>query len=422
MSRYDYDIAIVGAGASGLIAADFAVKLGVRVLLIEKDRIGGDCTWTGCVPSKSLIKVASVAHAMRTAAIFGIVPSAPVVAMQQVREYLRKTIHQIYAPTTPEALRAKGMNVLLGAAQFIDPHTLMVNETRVTARRVLLNTGAVPRLPDVDGLANVRFVTYREIFENDTLPRTLLVIGGGPVGCEIAQCYRRLGAEVTLIAERLLPHEEPEASAALETVFEKEGIVRVRARATGAREADGRTTVATQTGEHSGDLLLVATGRRPQVDGLALDNAGIRFSEDGIVVDKYLRTTASHIFAAGDVTGGPQYSHLAGWQGFHAARNALLPGNSRGWSDATPAVTFTAPEIARAGLTEKAARERGEDVSAETLDLSKVDRAVSENDCIGFVKLIVRRNGHIAGATFVGERAGEAITELVLAMQRGLKV
>jgi len=422
MSRCDYDMAIVGAGASGLIAADFAVKLGVRVVLIEKDRIGGDCTWTGCVPNKSLIKVASVAHAMRTAEEFGIAASTPVVDMERVRKYLRKTIRQIYEPTAPEALRAKGMDVMLGAARFLDPHTLAVNESRVTARHVLINTGAVPRMPEVAGLDAVGFMTYREIFENDRLPDTLLVIGGGPVGCEIAQCYRRLGAAVTLIAERLLPREEPEAGVALERVFEKEGIVRVPARATRVFESDGITTVETAAGEHRGDQLLVATGRRPQVDGLGLEAAGVRFSEDGIYIDEYLRTTALHIFAAGDVAGGPQYSHLAGWQGFHAVRNALLPGKSRGWNDATPAVTFTAPEIARAGWTERTARERGEDVTAEMLDLSKVDRAVSENDCIGFIKLVLRRDGHLVGATFVGERASEAITEVVLAIQRGLKI
>ena len=422
MSRHGYDLAILGAGASGLIAADFARQLGARVVLIEKDRIGGDCTWTGCVPSKSLVKVASVAQTLRTAAQFGIDPSTPGVDMARVRAYLNQTIEQIYAPTAPDALRAKGIDVLPGAACFVSPHAVEIGGAQITARSFLINTGAAPRLPSLPGLRTVPYVTYREIFQNDRLPQTLVVVGGGPIGCEVAQCYRRLGAEVVLVAERLLPREEPEASEVLEQVFAQEGIARLRARAIDvAKDGDG-IVVETQAGRAVGDLLLIATGRAPAVADLGLAAAGVNYNDAGIQTDRYLRTTARHIYAAGDVTGAPQYSHLAGWQGFHAARNALLPGRSKGWSSATPRVTFTSPEVARAGLTEATARRERRDVTVRTMPLSKVDRAVSEADRFGFVKFVAGADGRVLGGTYVGERASEAITEVVLAIQNGWKV
>ena len=220
--KYDFDFAIIGAGASGLIAADFALKLGARVVMIEKDRIGGDCTWSGCVPSKSLIKAASVAHAVRQAARFGVGAEPTPTDMPQVRAWLNSTIDHIYAPTTPEALLAKGIVVLLGPASFADAHTIQVGEQRITAGKVLINTGAQPRIPAIAGLDGVPYLTYKQIFQNDRLPQRLIVVGGGPVGCEIAQSYRRLGAEVSLIAEALLPSEEPEAATVLASVFAAE--------------------------------------------------------------------------------------------------------------------------------------------------------------------------------------------------------
>lgn len=192
MSKPEYDLAIIGAGASGLIAADFAVQLGARTLIVDKGPIGGDCTWTGCVPSKSLIHAATVAHHARIASRYGIDVSAPVIDMTEVRTYLRRSIQQIYEPTTPEALRKKGMEVTIGAARFFDSHTLEVETERITAKKFLINTGAEPRIPRIQGLADVRYLTYQQFFENERLPQHLLIIGGGPIGCEIAQAYRRL--------------------------------------------------------------------------------------------------------------------------------------------------------------------------------------------------------------------------------------
>ena len=424
MNTPEYDLAIIGAGASGLIAADFAVQLGARTALLEEGLIGGDCTWSGCVPSKSLIKVATVAHHARTAAQYGVDVSAPATDMTRVRAYLRATIQQIYEPTKPDALRKKGMDVLLGATRFLDPHTLEVGTERIRAKKILINTGAEPHLPAIEGLADVPYFTYQQIFENDRLPQRMLVVGGGPIGCEIAQAYRRLGSQVTLIAERLLPSEEPEVSELLNRIFAQEGIERIVARAESVHSEAGVITIQTKAGNATGDLLLIATGRAPLVRDLGLEAANVRYSERGIEVNKFLQTTAGHIYAAGDVIGGPQFSHLAGWQGFQAVRNALLPGNNAGTTAAMPHITFTSPEVAQIGLTEKLARDKfkTKELLIKSFDIKKVDRAVNENDRVGLLKIIARGNGTILGASIVGERAGETITEIAVAMRNGLKL
>jgi pyruvate/2-oxoglutarate dehydrogenase complex dihydrolipoamide dehydrogenase (E3) component len=421
MNTHEYDLAILGAGAAGLIAADFAVHTGAKMALLENDKIGGDCTWTGCVPSKSLIKVASVAHDVRRAARFGIRTSPPVVDMAQVRDYLRATVEQVYGPTRPENLQKNGTDVFLGATRFLDAHTLEIGPQRIRAKKILICTGAAPRLPAVEGLEDVPHATYQTIFENDRLPQHLLVIGGGPVGCEIAQAYRRLGSEVTIFSERLLAREEPEVSAIIGRVFAEEEIRHIPARAKSVRHEGGMIMVESGSESSKGDLLLVAVGRAPRVHGFGLEAAGVRYSDRGIEVDEYLQTSVPHIYAAGDVIGGPQYSHLAGWQGFQAVRNVLFPGNNRGTPAALPRITFTCPEVAQIGLTERAARERfKDDLQIKSFDIGRVDRAVNENDRLGLLKIIARRNGLIVGASIVGERAGEAITEISLAMTHGL--
>jgi pyruvate/2-oxoglutarate dehydrogenase complex dihydrolipoamide dehydrogenase (E3) component len=417
------DLAIVGGGAAALTAADFALQLGARVALLERDRIGGDCTWTGCIPSKSLIKVASAAAGVREAGRFGIRTGEPEVDFAKVREYLRSCIEHIYTPTSPDALRAKGVLVKMGPAQFLDPHTLKVASETLRARRILICTGAIPAKPTFTGADEITYLTYREIFEIDHLPSSLLVIGGGPLGCELAQAFQRLGARVTLIAPRLLPRADPQASELLSQVFAQEGVRHLCARAQAVRSDQGAITVRTERGDVTGESLLVAVGRVPDVSGLELERAGVRLDSRGIQVDATLRTTASHIYAAGDVLGGPQFAYLAAWQAFQAVRNALLPGNARGTPAVLPEVTFTVPEVAQVGLTEAQARERfGDDVRTASTDLQRVDRAVTEGDPVGFIKLVAHRDGRFLGASIMAERGGETIAEVTLAMATRLKI
>ncbi len=423
MSDNEYDFAVIGAGAAGLIAADFAVKLGARVVMLEKDRIGGDCTWTGCVPSKALLKIAKVAHHVRSAAQYGIVAQSPQIDMPQVREYLRAAIDQIYAATTPDALRAKGMDVMFGAVHFLDAHILQCGEQRLQARKILIATGATPVIPAIPGLDQVTFSTYLDFFDRDRLPESLIIVGGGPIGVEMAQAYQRLGVQVTVFAERLLPNEEPESSATIQRVLEREGVYVVPARALAVEKMGDLIRVRTQEKSVDAHALLVAVGRAPKFECLNLEAAGIRYAISGLTVNDKLCTSASNVYGAGDVLGGEQFSHLAGWQGFQAARNALLPGSSSGFSTVVPHVTFTDPEVAQVGLLESDAREKfPNDLRIGTWPLSRIDRAVCDNDRDGFIKFVSTKNGLLLGATIVAESAGETIIEIVYALQKKMKV
>lgn len=421
-----YDLVIIGAGSAGLTAAGFAVQLGARVAILDKHRIGGDCTWTGCVPSKTLLKVAKVAYLMRNANHYGLTPSEAVVDLKSVMSHVRNVIAQVYQHESPEALRANGIEVFLGDVRFLDPHTLIVGESTLTARHILLATGAHPFIPSITGLDDVEYLTYKNLWNLEILPGHLLVVGAGPIGCEIAQAFRRLGARVTLLeaGDRMLPRDGPAASKVLAEVFTTEGID-LRFNVTAERTwqdrngihlvADGRELV--------GDALLVAVGRQPNVDNLALDQAGVSYSAKGIGVDEHLRTSQRHIYAAGDCTGSYQFAHYAGWQAAMAVRNALLPGAAKGVSDRVPWTTFTDPEVAHVGLTEDEARKKfGSAVMTCEWPMEWVDRARTEGDTVGFLKLVHKKDGTLLGATIVAGRAGEMIHEWIVALEHGLKV
>lgn len=423
MPTREFDFVIVGAGSGGLTAAGFAAQLGARVALVEKNRIGGDCTWTGCVPSKALLKVAKVAHEIRTASRFGLSTNLPVVEMANVRAYVRHAIEQVYRFESPEELRKRGIEVMHGAARFVDSRNIQVGDQLVRGRAFLLTTGARPRIPPIEGLNDVPFLTYEQIFDNDRLPRSMIVIGGGPIGMEMAQAHQRLGAEVSVVADRLLPKDEPEAREVMRRVFEREGIRFVWGRAKSVRKQDDEILVATDGEQVRGDLLLIASGRQPHVAELDLEKAGVAYTEKGIIVDAHLRTNVKHIYAAGDVTGGYQFTHFAGWEAFQATRNALLPGSSSGITDLVPWVTFTDPEVAHVGLTEEQARSKfGESVTVCRWEMTHTDRAVCEDDLDGFIKLITKNDGSLLGATVVNDRAGETIIEFLVAIKHGLKV
>jgi pyruvate/2-oxoglutarate dehydrogenase complex dihydrolipoamide dehydrogenase (E3) component len=423
MAKNDYHLAVIGAGAGGLIASRFAARLGARVALVERDRIGGDCTWTGCVPSKSLIRAAKAAHEIRAAERFGITPGSLTVRMSDVRAYIRGKVQRIYEPTTPDALSQEGIDVIVGPAAFVDAHTIRVRDRVVRADHYLIATGASPVVPAIAGLGDVPYFTYLNIFDNDRLPESLVVIGGGPLGMEIAQAYQRLGARATIVAPRLLARDEPEAADIMRRVFEREGVRLVFGRATSVRRDAKAIVVGSEREEARGECLLVAVGRRPNVHGLELERAGVRYSECGVPVDDRLRTNARHIYAAGDVIGGEQFSHIAGWQAFEAARNALLPGSASGRPNPIAWVTFTDPEVAQVGLTERQARERlGDRVRAVTWENRRVDRAVCDDEEDGFIKIVTEAGGAIVGATIVAHRAGDVSAEMSVAIAQRLTI
>lgn len=424
-----YDLIVIGAGSGGLTAVNIAHELGAKVALVEKDRIGGDCTWTGCVPSKSLLHVARTMYAARQAQQFG-AKRAPVVAdMVQVKAYVQQKVRAVYEHERPETFAAKGIDLFFGEAKFLNPQTIQVNDQVIAAKKFLLATGAHPFVPPIAGLAQVPYLTHHQIFENDILPNHLLVLGAGPVGMELSQAYGRFGATVTIVDEAILPREGPQVAALLQKKLSGEGVHWVRGLATAVTHQQGlfslsvsdKVTKTTQT--VTGDMLLVAVGRRPNVNGLDLDKAGVEFSEKGIQVNDRLQTTARHIYAAGDCVGGHQFTHFAGWQAYKAVRNALLPGNDSGFSDVVPRVTFTDPEVAQVGLTESEAKAAsGKATRTVFHSLKKDDRAQADDATVGFVQLVLAGDGRVLGATIVAPRAGEMIAEIALAMQNGLKV
>ncbi|MGI5914833.1 MAG: FAD-dependent oxidoreductase [Anaerolineae bacterium] len=452
-----YDLLIVGAGPAGLAAAMYAARIGRRVALVEKDRIGGDCTWSLCIPFRTLIKAARVAHQIRVAGQYGItvdqtrpvtVPasagatisspddaddaSASVTAnLQAVFGRMRAVVADIaFREESPSALRRQGIQLYLGRARFVNPYTIRVGDVELAGRRILLTTGARPFVPSIPGLRQVRHYTYQTLWDMPALPKHLLVLGAGPTGCEMAQAFRRLGAEVTLVEarERLLSHDEPDAAALIADVLAAEGVdVRLNHSVRRVWQ-DGETIhLASDDDEIAGDALLVTTGRVPQITGLGLEVAGVEYGRNGIQVDRYLRTTRPHILAAGDCTGGYHLIHYAAWQGLTAARNALLPWATQGHTDVVPWTTFTDPEVAHVGLTEAQAREiYGDRISTTTWPISRIDRALAEGDTTGFVKLVYRRgrirSGRLLGVTIVAGSAGEMIHEWVLALQGHIKL
>jgi len=413
----DYDVVVIGGGAAGLGAARAGVHAGARTLIVEAGPIGGDCTFTGCVPSKTLIDAAARGADYATAAA-----------------EIRRAIDTIAATEDADALRAEGIDVMQGWARLQAPNAVVVDDRVITAAHTVIATGSAPKIPPIPGLADVAYLTNETVFDLSELPDSLVVLGGGAIGCELAQAFARLGSRVTIVEAlgRLLPHEDAEASAVVEAVFRREGIAvvtgarvaRVRPAGTGAElELD-----APDAAPISGSQVLVATGRRPATSGLELDAAGVKVDDQGfIVVDDLLRTSARNVYAVGDVTGRSLFTHSAFAMGRIAVTNArhrLVRQRFR--TTALPRVTFTAPEVAQVGITEADATAiRGAQVSY--VPLTEVDRAITAGETDGFVKVItgprrVTRNlagGRILGATIVAPRAGEMIHELALAMVAG---
>jgi pyruvate/2-oxoglutarate dehydrogenase complex dihydrolipoamide dehydrogenase (E3) component len=416
---FTHDIVVIGGGSAGLTGARFAARLGARVALIERNRLGGDCTWTGCIPSKALLRAAKAAHGAREAEKFGIDVPAPSVDMARVRAHVMRAVGAVYEGERPEVLGEEGIDVVLAPARFTGPRTIEAGDRMLTARRFVVCTGARPFIPPIPGLAEVPYLTHETIFENEHLPRHLIVLGAGAVGVELAQAYHRLGADVSMLAADFLPGADPDVRDFARGRLEEEGV-RILLGPIDAVEKDGSEyVVRCPKGVARGDVLLVATGRSPTVDGLGLEGAGVNHSGHGITVDRYLRTNVRHIYAAGDVLGGPQLTHLAAWQCFQAVRNALLPGRSPGIPRVLPSVTFLDPEIASVGLSENEARERHGDVLVHRWQMSELDRALTDAEPDGFIKVVARANGRILGASIVATRAGEMISEFVLAMDHG---
>ncbi|MEN3584231.1 FAD-dependent oxidoreductase [Streptomyces sp. ZYX-F-203] len=415
-----YDLVVVGGGSAGLTAARTAGRFGARALLVERDRLGGDCLWTGCVPSKALLGVAAEVRAARRAEVYGFAPVAGAADLTAVMREVTRAVRAIEPHDSAETLASHGVEVEHGTAAFTGPRSLTVAGREVSFRYAVIATGSSPDLAPVPGLAESRPLTSDTVWGLTELPDRLVVMGGGAVGCELGQAFSRLGSRVTILEaeERLVPGEEPEASRVLRARLEGEGVT-VRTGHRAERVDSG--TVLGPDGPLPYDALLAVTGRRAATRGLGTSAAGVARSAGGAVrTDGRLRTTNHRIYAAGDVTGRSAFTHLGGTQGAAAAADALLGARRPIDYRAVPHVTYTDPEIARVGLTTTAARERyGGTTRVHTLANDRVDRAVADGRTEGFTTLVLGPRGRIVGATVVAPRAGETIGHLAAAVRLG---
>jgi len=438
--RFDRNMVVIGAGAAGLVTSYIAAAVKAKVTLVESRRMGGDCLNTGCVPSKALIRSANLLQQMKHASRYGIADADARFDFAELMERVARIVREIEPHDSVERFEGLGVDVFLGHATLESAQAVRVGDTLLRARNIVLATGGRAAVPEVPGLEEAGYFTNETIFEREEAPGRLLVIGGGPIGCELAQAMARLGAQATVVdrGAQLLHREDPEVADLLRARMEAEGVrlilrgrvdsvvpgrggphrARVRQQGNGMASADSF--------EIDADTILVASGRRPNIEGLGLERAGVAFSPLGVTVNAFLQTSRPNIYAAGDICGPYRFTHFAEYQARIVVRNILLSpllglGRARADTRVVPWTTFTEPEVARVGLNENEARQAGVPFDVHRFSYSDLDRAILENEDAGFVKVIAAKGrGTILGATIIGAGAGELIHELALAMREGI--
>ncbi len=435
-----YDLTIIGGGSAGLVLAVAGAKLGKKTALVEKHRIGGDCLWTGCVPSKALLKAAKVTNYIRNAEKYGITTTETVPDWQKVMQYVRSTQHVIEEEhDNPERFREMGVDVIFGNGHFESRDTFVVEDSEngqtrtFKSKKFVISTGSRPLAPPIPGLESCDYLDSENVWELKELPQRLLVIGAGPIGIELGQAFHRLGAEVTIAQRsgRILTKEDMDVSEKMLNYLTSEGIdvclntnvakVEKQKEGINVTFSGSQNTSTNENLEQVFDKILVAAGRAPNVEGLGLEKIGVQIQKSRIVVNEKLQTHVKNIYAAGDVIGHYLFTHVAAFQAQLLVRNFLLPVAKKINYSVVPWTTFCDPEVARCGLTEAEAREKYGDVDVFTLDQADVDRAVAEGETHGFSKVIASKwRGKILGVHLIGANAGEVIHEYVLAMQQGI--
>lgn len=426
----NYDIVVIGGGAAGLTVATGSVKLGLKVAMIEKEKLGGDCLYYGCIPSKTLIHSAKIASLIRRAKEYGLKETSLNFEFEGVISHVWDVIRKIEKHDDPARFRGMGVEVIFGDPQFVSPKEIIVNGRTFKSNKFVISTGSKAFIPPIDGLREAGFITHVEVFHLKTLPKSIVIIGAGPIGMEMSQAFARFGSEVTVIemADRILPIEDEDIAQTLEDSLSKEGIkFLTKTRAMRAYVENGKKVIQTErNGEDIriiADEILVAAGRSPNVEGLNLEAAGVKYNHNGIVVNERLRTTTMNIWACGDVVGPYLFTHMAEYQAGVVLRNAVLKIPTRVDYSVVPWTTFTDPEVAHVGITETEAMGKGLKISIYKHQYSEVDRAVTEVEDSGFIKIITYGwKGKIIGAQIIGPNAGELIAELVLAIKNKLSV
>ena len=434
MAVFDFDLGILGGGAAGLTAAAGAAQFGAKTILVEKaEKLGGDCLHFGCVPSKTLIRTAGVWSLARRAKEFGLPEiELPPVSLAAVMDRVRSVIDRIQEHDSPERFCRLGAAVRFGKPRFVDDHTVTVDGDRLTARAWIVATGSSPSLPPVEGIADVPYWTNETVFSQTELPGHLLVLGGGPIGVEMAQAFRRLGSKVTIIeyGDQVLGPEDPDIALILRSRLEAEGV-KVLTDTKALKTTTAGSSVLLRVGPAKGDgepwtiegdILLVAAGRKPNVEGLELPAAGVEFSPRGVPADSRMRTNVSHIYSCGDVNGVFPFTHVAGYEAGIALSNAVLRLPRKADYSKVPWCTYTDPEVASIGLNERRAKASGVEYRVLESPFRDVDRALAEGETEGKIKVLISPSGALLGCQIAGHHAGELIHEWVAAINGGVKL
>ena len=422
------DICVIGAGSGGLTVAYVAANLGLPTVLLERDKMGGDCLNYGCVPSKALLAAGHAAAAARGGQPFGVSRTAAEIDGAGVYDHVRHAIDAIAPNDSVERYEGFGVNVIQAEGRFTGPREVTAGDRRIQARRFVIATGSRPMVPPIPGLDQTPFHTNETIFGLNAVPDHLIIVGAGPIGIEMAQAHRQLGAKVTVLEmANMLPNDDPELVDVVRQRLKTEGVellegVRV---AGAAKDGDGIgvDVEGTPQSRITGSHLLVAAGRQPHLDGLDLAAAGIEYDRSGIKVDNRMRTTNKKVFAIGDVAGGLQFTHVASYHAGIVIKNALFRIPAKQDMSAIPKVTYTSPELAQVGLTESAAREiHGGKIRVTSWPFAENDRAIAERATEGLVKIVIGPKGRVLGAGIVGAHAGELIQVWTLAVQKRMKI
>jgi pyruvate/2-oxoglutarate dehydrogenase complex dihydrolipoamide dehydrogenase (E3) component len=423
-----YDLAVIGGGSAGLTVATIAGQVGARVILADRESLGGDCLHYGCVPSKALIHCANVADQAQRMDRFGVFAKDVTVDFKKVMSHVHGSIEHVGRGDSVEAMEARGVEVLFGDTRFLSPTKLLVGDKEIESARTIIATGSSPAAPPIPGLEEAGYLNNVSLFSLEELPSRLVVIGGGPIGVEMGQALGRLGADVTIVQSgpRVLMNDDSELAQMIGDHLGGELDLLLNTNVISVSVSGQNKKVKVESGgkqsEIECDEILVAVGRRPNIHELDLEKAGVESNRRGIVVNEALRTTAPNIWAAGDCAGSYQFTHFAEAQARVAARNALFWGSSRFGETAIPWTTFTSPELAHVGLTEEAALEQGLKIKVYRYSYDELDRAVCEGATTGMAKLVCSPNGKILGASILGKGSGEAISEIVVAMKANLTI
>ena len=430
--NFDFDVAVIGAGTAGLVSSVVADSLGARVCLIERDKVGGECLWRGCVPSKTLLRSAKVWELVKRSEEFGVHVEKPRLVWNAIRLRLADVRDEIRRGER-EALAKSGVTQLAGDAKFLDGHTLELSkggETKqITSRKFILATGSSPVVPPIEGLEEAGFLSYEGLFDRPNLPKSLVFIGGGPLACEMAQAFCRFGTRVVVLQKgnQLVPHEEPEIAAHLLQILRAEGVeVHLNAHVSRVESTENRKRVHFSVeGEErfveAGEIV-VAAGKKPRFEGLELNRAGVQTSDEGIQVDEKLQTSARHIWACGDCTGQQRFTHAAEHAGKIAGANAVLPVSLKVDWKTLNWVTFTDPEIAHIGLSRAEAKREWGEIETHRADFKTLDRAIIEGEANGFALVFTTKSGRVVGAQIIGSGAGELAPVVVAAARDGALV